>query len=255
MTSAIPYIDRIYLINLGKDTQRLSSFTELANRLSFPFQRIEATNGKVDYIDPKIVDSNSYFNHANGRPSKLTHGERGLIMSHVAIWKDMLTKGYDKVLVFEDDVTTKIDRQTLDAKISQVFEATKDNPADIIYLGKCLDLCSKGIKVVDDIYQTKRPLCTHAYIITKNGVEKLMAKLPMHEPYDLFISNHIKNGYLTAYTFRESIFVQDLENFPSNLKNIGQSYECVRDFISSKIPTVIAILIGIIILLLLFKKD
>ena len=253
------YIDKVYVINMRKDVERMKNFTAMMNRLRIPFERVEAVDGRTAYLDPNIVDLET-----------LTDSEGGLIMSHVSIWFKVLNEGYNRVLVFEDDANTHIDRQLLDEKITKVFESTRAKPPELVFIGSCLDHCEKRKHIVDDIYQTFRAWCAHALVLTRRAIEKLIPKLPFTTAYDIYIAQFIESGYLTAYTFSKSIFFQDT-NFASNLRGKRQALETNvecnevvksqdEDFLRVTVVSVcslflIAILTVVIVMVIVYFRD
>jgi GR25 family glycosyltransferase involved in LPS biosynthesis len=127
-------IDKIYVINLDRSTERLAHMQNTLDKLDLPVkytrlsafdgknielvnketgERIKGTEftsntkllkGKFDIICApywdgglKLVALNLKFNHR-------TAGEIGCMCSHMKIWQDIKKNGYKNTLIFEDDV-------------------------------------------------------------------------------------------------------------------------------------------------------
>lgn len=77
--------------------------------------------------------------------------------------------------VFEDDITTYTSADVLQKQLNLLFTSIPLD-WDIIFLGRCGDICENMIKIKDNIYQTYRAGCTHAYIISLKCAKKLMER-------------------------------------------------------------------------------
>ena len=117
------HFDKIYVLNLKKREERLAlmqkrlAFTEITNTLLF-----EATDGSVmDKVWESFSKENSFFQNAS---------YLACAISHLSIYQHALEKGYNNILVVEDDV--KIHRET-----NILFEQflTQIPSYDLLYLG------------------------------------------------------------------------------------------------------------------------
>ena len=81
-------IDHVYCINLEQSVRRRESARLEFEREGLEVEFFPATDGKRDAPDGLFI----------------TKSEWGCADSHIRIWRDMVEKGYDTVLVFEDDV-------------------------------------------------------------------------------------------------------------------------------------------------------
>jgi len=157
-----------------------------------------------------------------------TEGTIGCGLSHNAVWAYAFRNGADRVSVFEDDIASYIGQEELDRRV-EVAMGAMDEDWDILYLGKCIDKCEQYVKVSDGLYRTKRPMCTHAYIISARGMSKMLTRA-LYTGVDTQIIHNIEAGYLKAYVMHPSIFVQDIVSWSSTLRNyklqVGNQNDC-----------------------------
>lgn len=199
------YIDRVFVINMDHDVARLSSFTSLMRNLKIKFERFPAVNGQAY------------------KPKKLSPGEYGCFMSHKKIW-EIVAKDDDinKAIIFEDDIV-------LNSKLKNDYKHARkiikhycqNYTYDIFYLGKCLDRCDLHTSQGEGVVRTRKPLCTHSYVITKDTAIKLLKNCPeeLNRALDNFVSDCIGKSDLLAYAAHPSIFVQDSVCYSSNLRS------------------------------------
>jgi len=90
-------------------------------------------------------------------------------MSHTRVWRDIVDKGYEKAIIFEDDVRLI---PNFRSKLHEVMEDAQGLEWDIIHLGPLLPI-SKN-RYVDGLalYEGKS-LGSHAYIITLECARKI----------------------------------------------------------------------------------
>lgn len=87
------YFDKIYLLNLHKRKDRLSKSTNKLNTLEIDYEIFSGVDGSVmNHI--WSIFNNPYF----GNTSYL-----GCAISHLSIYQDAITNGYQRVLIIEDD--------------------------------------------------------------------------------------------------------------------------------------------------------
>lgn len=255
------YIDATYVINMDNDKDRLIEFDKMMKGLNWSYNRQVAIHGKKIFNrEPTEPFDNNHLTLKNkylAFINLLTHTEIGCLLSHVAIWEQLINNDkLNRIAIFEDDARTHITGNTIHQNLNgfyQYLTANKLAEPDILYLGKCLDTCFNYQKVYGHIYRTYRPLCFHAYIINKAGAKKLFNLAPFSEPADMIPISLIKNRSLVAMTFHPSLFFQDVMNTTSNLRSLGMALnnntECIVTY--QQIPEESAYLLGIIIFTLI----
>ena len=99
-------------------------------------------------------------------------GKRGCFTSHVNIIKEAYDKQLDNILIFEDDIVCNLTKEEFDKKMVDVYDFIDKNDYDIFFLGSIPDIFNKTVtKISKNIYQVNS-YCTHAYILSKTGIEK-----------------------------------------------------------------------------------
>lgn len=118
-------------------------------------------------------------------------GHAGCTLSHIGIYKDAIKQGHERILVFEDDcyVTNP------ESFVENIEEAVKELPEDwmFFFLGGREWQISKKIPmyeyVSEKIVRALQIFETHAYVITKEGMETMI---------NLFESNAVQIDNMTV---------------------------------------------------------
>lgn len=92
-------IDRIFLINLDKREDRLVEFMQECEKMNIPLSHIERFA-------------------AIYRPD---HPALGCTLSHLSVIKLAKEKGYENILIFEDDFEFEVSRDVLDQRLAHFF--------------------------------------------------------------------------------------------------------------------------------------
>jgi GR25 family glycosyltransferase involved in LPS biosynthesis len=147
-------IDHVYCINLERrpdrkaDVQKQFSIHGIENVEFF-----NATDGKL--LAPDDLN--------------ISKPEWGCADSHIRVWRDIIEKGYETVLVFEDDAIL------LDGFLDELailFEDLKNIEWDYINLGSIPNFRSEG-SWESEFIQKGTSLLTHCYLIHATGAKKL----------------------------------------------------------------------------------
>jgi len=104
--------------------------------------------------------------HPNG-------GSQGCFESHIQIITEAYNKGYERCIIFEDDATptSKLNNGLL-RKCIKFMNKNKD--WNIFYLGVLPEIRNHSTKhITDNIYKLSG-ICTHAYVIHRRLMEKLI---------------------------------------------------------------------------------
>jgi len=199
-------VDRVYVINMDKDTERMKSFDEQMKAIGIWYTRISAVVGSEVKHSSKLTEF--CLNYC-------TDGMKGCALSHRLIWDDMVESGYSRVAIFEDDVILSKNFQ------DELKRAWKQLPKnfDLFYLG-CHVTCGDKSPIpqimtnlllgstanVHDTRVMKVPgsLGTHGYIISRKACS-MFRNLTINSHIDLQISLWIKNFNLNAYSIKPLI--------------------------------------------------
>jgi hypothetical protein len=136
----------------------------------------------------------------------------------------------ERMVVFEDDAATHVTGvPAMIEELYQELERTGRPEPDILYLGKCLDNCAGYRPVWGHVYESTHPLCLHAYVITRAGATKLLARAPYSVAIDMVTIAAIEDGAITAFAFHPSLYFQDVFHSQSNLRSstINHTLECL----------------------------
>ena len=139
-----------------------------------------------DAVDGKNMNT-SHKNLCN-KFEKLSDGEKGCFLSHYLLWKKILDSDYEDAIIFEDDAVI------LDNNNFKNIQQFLIPDYDYIYLGFCFEKFKDKIKELNEysIYKSDYALCTHAYIVSKKGIKKLLNYLDSQTKWDYPI-DHLTN--------------------------------------------------------------
>jgi glycosyl transferase family 25 len=204
--------DKVYVINLEKDKERLKEFNKCMEKNSIKYERFNAVDGKKVQRSDKLSDYCNTF---------CPDGMKGCALSHVAIWESMIENDYKNVMVFEDDAIIEAD---FDRKFQDVWNhLPKDY--DIVYFG-CIFGCSDnslantvykkvtGIETeeINDFIQTSQGSAgTHGYMISLEGAKKFVNK-PINWHIDSQMLSWIKTYDYTAYSVNNNMVETSQDN-------------------------------------------
>ena len=207
-------VDEVFVINLEKDKEKLDSITKQLENEHIMFERFDAINGKtLDHRNEFTLFCDNFC----------ASGIKGCALSHYSIWKNVISKGLDKVLILEDDAVLTKD---FDLTLQSIYNSIPKD-YDIIYLGS-LFYCDptqtinklygyKNIKINEHVLQVQGCAGTHAYFITRNCINKIInEKISFH--IDSNIMNWIKKYNLKAYAITPNLIIQNLQDSNLSLK-------------------------------------
>lgn len=220
------YFEKVYVINMDSDKDRLESVTKELNKINTTFTKVPGI-----IADKSLRKQDGTFFGKYFAPSSAI----GISEAHRKIWKLIIEKKYKNALIFEDDV--KFTDNISDIIPKAIDELPKD--WDILYLG-CLTCCDKVtiFELPELINPTKKKYSEHlniggiyygaeAYVLSYNGAKKLLDQLPKisHFP-DYEISYNTKNlniyhlNPVVAFQHSENIIKTHYSNIPVILNNI-----------------------------------
>jgi len=208
-------VDKVYVINLDKDKERLEYITTQLKAQDIEFERFEAVDGN------KIKDDIRLTSQCN---TTCPDGLKGCAISHRTLWETMIEKDYKNILILEDDA---ILNSNLNSELQLSWNEVP-NDFDILYLGStfyCGDTSSynklvtkltnrKIENISDTILKTEGCGGLYGYIISQKGAKNLM-KEPIGFHVDDFISGQVRKYSLNAYAFHPVLI--EANNKKSNL--------------------------------------
>ena len=142
----------------------------------------------------------------------LKKGEVGCALSHLKLWKQLDSiNDTDTFLILEDDFVPKYAMNDILQIIKQV------NNYDILYTGHCFEQQGKLVQTVEyknkefNIYESVTPLCTHSYVITKQGLKKVLEysdKNKIKYNIDNFLNHMQKEKYIKSLSVIDPLIDQ-----------------------------------------------
>lgn len=160
--------DKIYLINLSFRKERLGRSEKELQKFNIPYEIVPA-----------------YLDCADGR--------NGLYTTMIGLFRDALIKGYQHILVFEDDV--KILREDFNEIMDACIEQLPYY--DQLYLGGNIPEKFYAKRYSHNLLKVTRCLSTHAVAYNWRAMEKII-NLPKDLPIDKLIADklhHTENIY------------------------------------------------------------
>lgn len=192
-------VDKVYVINLDTEQERMNRVHAQLLSNSIEYKRFSAIVGKK-------VENSKYLSSTCNR--FCTDGIRGCALSHRAIWEDMILNNYQSVLILEDDIDIVPD-------FNEKFKSAWDHVPkdfDVLWVG-CKFICEespvgdfltttgithKSEKINENILKTQGSVGAHAYILTRRCAEKFLSKtIQWH--IDAEMQKWVKEDQLKSY--------------------------------------------------------
>lgn len=196
-------IDKIFLINLDKDKERLNnSIHQLNNYGITNFERYSAIYGCQ--LSTEEINNNTTI------IGKIiaSDGMIGCGLSHINIWKKIVNDGIKKTLILEDDFIFK------DNFLNKFNDVINKSPVlyDIIFLTGNI-IHNKNLKLydIDDNYYKQLLISqTLGYIITLEGAKKILNyinKVSYHIDFELCFLSLLRNN-INIISLKEPLIYQ-----------------------------------------------
>lgn len=233
------FFDKVYVITLQRATDRHEHIQKELEGLHYEFFfGKDKQNFSVEDLKNKGIydEALAKQHHRYGKP--MQGGQIGCAWSHAEVYKDVVTKRYEKVLILEDDVV-------IDKKQAKEFpQIMHELPPDweLIYFGfdereqapksvafkkafyhllsilGAIKFSHKTIrhlypqKISQRIYQAGYHDCTHAYAITQSAAKKL---LELQQPISFIADNLLAyaatNEIIKGYIILPKIIYQQYQ--------------------------------------------
>lgn len=225
-------INKMYCINLHNRNDRMEASKKIFDKYNL-FVKFYRVNKDID--DPV----------------------RGCFNSHTAIIKKAYEKKFDNVLIFEDDIVCYLDKNEFDNIIQNVYNFIQTHDYDIFFLGSSPDIYNGSAKkITNNIYQVNA-FNTHAYILSKSGIEKYKDLAYYNIPIDEIYSKSNKTYAFVPSIFNQNESESDLSK--ANYFGFKEYLQIFRDkyiiYVNKPIATVIKIIIiGSIILYIVTRN-
>jgi len=236
------FFDHVYVITIQKADDRRAKLLPLLEGLSYEFfygmdkNILQDDNAFLNevYNDAKSRRLNRYGN-------AMTIGHVACSFSHCMVYKDMLDRGFDRVLILEDDV---VPMETAIHHIHDVLQSLPEN-WEILYWGydrhdkwnmasrfkqglyhltSALGLLKWNHTMIRNLHA--RPYTkylhkagshdlSHAYGISKSGAKKMLEiQTPVVFNADTAMAFGIANGWIKGFISKPIVFKQEFEVSP-----------------------------------------
>lgn len=223
-------VDKVYVINLEKDTERLETISSSLNRQNIEFKRFNGVLGSTVGEDSRVTKACNSF---------CTDGMKGCALSHRSIWENMIENDYKYIMILEDDAHIK---SSFDTDLQLLWDDVPED-FDILYLGShfyCGDTSlynkittaafMKNVQELSSqVYKVEGCGGFHAYIISQSCAKKFIEeKITFH--IDIDVMKYIKDNNLKAYAYQPVLVTSG-----NNVSNLSSSYPPLLTSVISKI--------------------
>lgn len=177
-------VDRVYYINLDFRPERNKDIlNELSSLKITNYERFSAIKP-----DESILKT-SRKSFLPRKPLKYRVGALGCLFSHLEIIKDAKSKGYDRVLILEDDTIFKRDLKPLKDAISQL--KNKKLNFELLYLAGTH--ITRPKKISGSLVRCIKTYTTNSYIIDKSIYDFIIEGLKdYNEEVDVFYATKVQ---------------------------------------------------------------
>ena len=207
-------IENIYICHWKKLTERKSNLVAHLSEIGIKkyqwVEKYDKDSWNIEEIQkeyPLIFDNNPL-----GR--KLKWSEISLTLKHSWIIKDSFEKGYDDVLVFEDDVILHPNF----IEYFNLFKTQIPKDWDIVWIGSCCNLhapCTEG----KYFYKADGSRCTHTFMLSKSCVNKIVNEVSnINDGSDFYYNFLIKKYNLNNY-WMEPVLSYQNTNYKTTIQN------------------------------------
>jgi hypothetical protein len=211
--------DKIYVINLEKDTERMKRINKIFNYYGIKYERFNAIYGKNEINDINELFKkkwNKFEKSLNKNWKFKNYGEYGCLMSHKKIIENALKRKFKRILIFEDDI---IPIKNLLKYIKNKNKILKKK-WKIIYLGSNQSNWG-NIKVKGNKYRALNTYGGFALGIDKSIFKQYLKLIKYPKfPIDLYL-RHFQKKYYCPVIFPQ-IFIAKLDT--SNLREPRNIY-------------------------------
>eukprot|EP00062_Callorhinchus_milii_P026499 gi/632988676/ref/XP_007883240.1/ PREDICTED: procollagen galactosyltransferase 1 [Callorhinchus milii] len=220
--------DEVFLINLKRRADRRAQMLRTLYEQEIACKIVDAVDGRAlnssQVQGLGIVMMSDYEDPYSGRP--LTKGELGCFLSHHKVWKEVVMRGLQRSVVFEDDLRFEIFfKRRLIYLMKEVEEAGLD--WDLIYIGRKrmqVDHPEKPVPGVRNMVEADYSYWTLGYVISLQGAKKLINANPFSKllPVDEFLpvmyNKHPTAKYMKHFETRDlkAFSVEPLLIFPTH---------------------------------------
>ncbi|KAG7235695.1 hypothetical protein INR49_002325 [Caranx melampygus] len=220
--------DKVFLINLKRRLDRRTRMLKSMSSLGLQATLIDAVDGKALNTSQLqalgIEMMPGYKDPYSGRV--LTRGEIGCFLSHHSIWKQVIERSLQQVLVLEDDVRFEPRfKRRLQAIMDDIHKTQLD--WDLIYVGRKrmqVQQPEQSVEGVNNLVVADYSYWTLGYALSQQGAKKLLAAqpftrmLPVDEFLPVMFNKHPNTEYMSHFEPRDlkAFSVEPLLIYPTH---------------------------------------
>jgi GR25 family glycosyltransferase involved in LPS biosynthesis len=179
-------VDRVYLMNMDKRTDRLAASSHQLSKNNISFERFTA------------IDGTQVFN-----PTVMNPGQWGNYLSHLKIVEECAVNGVGSVAIFEDDVELCED---FEQKFASWYPLIPDN-WDMIYLGYNKIAGESLPTNHPEIVKIRGAYAIHAIILNRSAIVQAYSDLSVNKAQADVYYAHLQS-MMNAYSFSEQLCSQ-----------------------------------------------
>lgn len=226
-------IDAICIINLAHRGDRLEAIRSQLEACRAPQKKIH----RIDAVWGKQLPGfmqHPLFRNCTEEEAHFWAGRAGCLLSHRACVEWAAKRGYERILILEDDAEFVTDLQ---GPIGAMLADTALNGTewDLFYLGMT-PYCNRAqaIAAADapagtvHVARIMGPLCTHCYLTHERAYPKLLQRLPTSKNVWSWLAFHLSYDSWIANEFGREPEQVILGCYP-NLCIQGESYSDIED--------------------------
>jgi len=171
-----PYEMQAYCINLERNPERHATAQAEFEREGLDVEFFRGTDGKAEAPDGLFI----------------TKSEWGCADSHIRVWRDVVEKGHEMALVFEDDISLV---PNFTSKLQDIMAELPDD-WDFVNLGTTPGLHNDYHRYSEHLV-VGQSLMAHAYLISHKCAKKwaLWESKYLHSPIDVFFMYYPSNNF------------------------------------------------------------
>ena len=228
-------VDCVYVIGLSENFNNYDRWVSEINKLGLDPRSVIHIHRAVDGSNLNIYETGDWSVFQNwkidsdnkwySRP--VLPGEIGCALSHIQVWNLAKESGHETILILEEDFMVH-------DELTPYLVDELPSDWDLLYLGR--NKLSPGDDTELGLHNIVKPYPsynTHAYMLSKNGVEKLLNKnlqdniIPLDEFFICTYSNHPNRNDLgfiesdiNAYSLRNQLISQGYSQPKSSTETI-----------------------------------
>jgi len=218
LTGKLDSVDMVYAITMP---QRRSYITEQINNLGLQCRFLDAVK-PTDFSESEksmLSDINTPGTYMYGYNTRLA-----VLFSFITCYIDSIKNGYSTIIVFEDDIVTKVSIDMLNKGTTEFVNSSYD----IFFMGYCELNCKQPYNDLNYIRGLTDPsiLCGHAVCLKMRILPDLIKYcFPMTRPSDELFTKYFKENGIKACIPKTVYFDQVDRN---TMKSLNESTSVLK---------------------------